>query len=255
MFFGGGTPSLFSPEAIGRVLAARRRASRRGGRCGSDAGGQSRARSSAAASPSTVPPASRASRSARRASMRRRLAVLGRIHSPDETRRAAEELHAAGLDNFNLDLMYALPRPGRRRRAARRRGGTGAGARAHLSHYQLTIEPGTVFAARPPPLPDDDAAAAMLGACAARLEAAGFGQYEVSAWARPRRAVPAQPQLLDLRGLSRRRRRCARQAHPCGARADRAHHAACASRADISRRRRLRVATVSRERASRSSSC
>jgi oxygen-independent coproporphyrinogen-3 oxidase len=56
---------------------------------------------------------------------------------------------------------------------------------AHLSHYQLTLEPGTLFAARPPALPDDDACAAMLDECRARLTEAGFGQYEVSAYARP----------------------------------------------------------------------
>src|SRR5262249_59906376 len=58
-------------------------------------------------------------------------------------------------------------------------------APAHLSHYQLTLEPGTVFAARPPPLPDEDEAAAMLESCASRLAAAGFAHYEVSAYARP----------------------------------------------------------------------
>ncbi|TLY74713.1 MAG: hypothetical protein E6K43_07425, partial [Gammaproteobacteria bacterium] len=58
-------------------------------------------------------------------------------------------------------------------------------APAHLSHYQLTLEPGTVFEAQPPPLlPDDDAAAGMLAACAERLLAAGYQQYEVSAYAR-----------------------------------------------------------------------
>ena len=80
--------------------------------------------------------------------MRRRLAALGRIHSPDETRRAAEELHAAGLANFNLDLMYALP--GQDVAGALRDVEEAlALAPAHLSHYQLTLEPGTVFAAQP----------------------------------------------------------------------------------------------------------
>src|SRR5881394_3491474 len=54
----------------------------------------------------------------------------------------------------------------------------------HLSHYQLTLEPNTQFAANPPPLPDDDAAWDMQEACQARLAAAGFGQYEVSGYAR-----------------------------------------------------------------------
>jgi coproporphyrinogen III oxidase-like Fe-S oxidoreductase len=55
---------------------------------------------------------------------------------------------------------------------------------AHLSHYQLTLEPGTLFAAQPPSLPDDEVAADMLSECSARLAAAGFAQYEVSAYAR-----------------------------------------------------------------------
>src|SRR2546430_8049346 len=105
-----------------------------------------------------------------------------RIHPPAETRRAAEELHAAGLETFNLDLMYALP--GQDVTAALRDIRQAlALSPGHLSHYQLTLEPRTVFAARPPPLPDEDAAAAMLEACAALLGEAGFAQYEVSAYA------------------------------------------------------------------------
>ena len=89
----------------------------------------------------------------------------------------------AGLSNINLDLMYALP------------GQALAGALsdvehaialapAHISHYQLTLEPNTRFAAQPPPLPDDDSAWAMQEACQARLAEAGYAQYEVSAYAR-----------------------------------------------------------------------
>ena len=113
----------------------------------------------------------------------RRLEVLGRIHSPDETRRAAEELHAAGLDNFNLDLMYALPGQDIDGAVSDVKEAL-ALAPAHLSHYQLTIEAGTVFAGKPPTLPDDDVAAGMLTECLQRLTAAGFEQYEVSAYAR-----------------------------------------------------------------------
>jgi oxygen-independent coproporphyrinogen-3 oxidase len=109
---------------------------------------------------------------------------LGRIHSNAETRTAAEELHAAGLANFNLDLMYALP------------GQTLAGALAdvraaielrpaHISHYQLTLEPGTVFGGRPPAgLPTDDLAWEMQQRCQAELAAGGYRQYETSAYAR-----------------------------------------------------------------------
>jgi oxygen-independent coproporphyrinogen-3 oxidase len=185
VFFGGGTPSLFSPEAIGRVIAAARGhlalaadvevtmeanpgAIERGKFGEYRAAGLTRVSLGA----QSFDP--------------RRLEALGRIHSPDETRRAAAELHAAGLDNFNLDLMYALP------------GQDVAGAvsdleaalalqPAHLSHYQLTIEAGTVFAGKPPALPEDDTAAEMLTECLLRLTAAGFEQYEVSAYARPGR--------------------------------------------------------------------
>lgn len=113
----------------------------------------------------------------------RRLEALGRIHSPDETRRAASELHAAGLDNFNLDLMYALPGQDVDG-AVRDLEEALALEPAHLSHYQLTIEAGTVFAAQPPALPEDDSAADMLTECTLRLTAAGFEHYEVSAYAR-----------------------------------------------------------------------
>ncbi len=111
------------------------------------------------------------------------LARLGRIHSPEDTLRAVDELRAAGLDNFNLDLMYALPEQTLDealedvRRAC-------ALAPAHISHYQLTLEPGTVFHSRPPPLPDEDVAFRMQNECQALLAENGFEQYEVSAYAR-----------------------------------------------------------------------
>jgi putative oxygen-independent coproporphyrinogen III oxidase len=182
VFFGGGTPSLFSPDAIGRVLRSARHH-------------LTLARDlevTLEANPGTVERG--AFREYRAAGVTRvslgaqsfdqeSLTALGRIHSPAETRLAAAELHAADLGNFNLDLMYALP--GQEVGAAVRDVEEALSlAPAHLSHYQLTLEPGTVFAARPPPLPDDDAAAGMLAACAERLGAAGFAQYEVSAYAR-----------------------------------------------------------------------
>jgi oxygen-independent coproporphyrinogen-3 oxidase len=112
------------------------------------------------------------------------LAALGRIHAADDTARAVGELRAAGLSNFNLDLMYALP-------AQDHAGALHDVERAlalaptHLSHYQLTLEPGTVYFHRPPDLPDEDVAFEMQQATARRLADAGFRQYEVSAWARP----------------------------------------------------------------------
>jgi len=182
VFFGGGTPSLFAPEAIGRVLESTRRHLRL-------AAG---AEVTLEANPGAIERG--AFREYRAAGVTRvslgaqsfaapALHALGRIHSPEDTQRAAAELHAAGIGNFNLDLMYGLP------------GQEPAGAvrdieqalalsPAHLSHYQLTLESGTPFAARPPPLPDEDACAAMLEECRARLGARGFVQYEVSAYAR-----------------------------------------------------------------------
>jgi len=182
VFLGGGTPSLFPAEAIGRVLEA----------VGRQLALAHDAEVTLEANPGTIERG--AFREYRAAGVTRvslgaqsfdpaTLKALGRIHSPAEARRAAEELHAAGLTNFNLDLMYALPHqelPG----ALRDLEEALALSPAHLSHYQLTLEPGTLFAAQPPPLPDEDVAAGMLAECAARLAAAGFGQYEVSAYAR-----------------------------------------------------------------------
>lgn len=185
VFLGGGTPSLFSPEAIARVLDAARRALPLAADC----------EVTLEANPGTIERGRFAEY--RAAGVTRvslgaqsfdagRLAALGRIHSPKETRAAAAELHAAGLANFNLDLMYALP--GQERSGALRDVAEAlALAPAHLSHYQLTLEPGTVFAAHPPPLPDDDTAAAMATACSEHLAEAGFARYEVSAYARPGR--------------------------------------------------------------------
>ena len=185
VFFGGGTPSLFSPESIARVLGAAR----------SHLHLSAHAEVTLEANPGAiergtfgeyrdagVTRVSLGAQSFDPAALR----ALGRIHSPAETRRAAEELHAASLTNFNLDLMYALP--GQERSGARSDVEAAlALAPAHLSHYQLTLEPGTVFAAHPPPLPDEDEAAAMQEECATLLAAAGFGHYEISAWARPGR--------------------------------------------------------------------
>jgi oxygen-independent coproporphyrinogen-3 oxidase len=113
------------------------------------------------------------------------LKQLGRIHAADDTRRAAEELHAAGLSNFNLDLMYGLPRQSEAQALADIDAAL-ALSPAHVSHYQLTLEPGTLFAAQVPEgLPDTDMGADLQRACQERLAAQGFVQYEVSAYARP----------------------------------------------------------------------
>jgi len=188
VFLGGGTPSLFSPEAIRRVLEAARRVF----------GLAQDAEITLEANPGTIERGRFAEYRAagvNRVSLGAQsfdagmLAVLGRIHSPEETCRAAEELHAAGLENFNLDLMYALPGQDVRAAVADIERAL-ALEPAHLSHYQLTLEPGTVFAAQPPPrLPSEDESAEMLAPCVERLSAAGFSQYETSAYARPGRAA------------------------------------------------------------------
>jgi oxygen-independent coproporphyrinogen-3 oxidase len=187
IFLGGGTPSLFSPDAIGRVLGQVRHllpvaadaevtleanpgTIERGRFAGYAAAGVNRVSLGAQSFDADV------------------LKRLGRIHSPAETCAAAEELHAAGIANFNLDLMYALP--GQDRAGALRDVEAALALRpAQVSHYHLTMEPGTPFAALPPPgLPADEQADDMLEACQQRLGAAGYERYEISAYARPGRA-------------------------------------------------------------------
>jgi len=182
VFLGGGTPSLFSADAIARVLGAAHR----------HLNIAADAEVTLEANPGTVERGRFAEyrcAGVNRVSLggqsfdARQLRALGRIHSPAETERAAAELHAAGLSNFNIDLMYGLP--GQDAAAALSDVEQAlALAPAHLSHYQLTIEAGTALAANPPALPADDAAAQMLEACQRRLSAAHFVRYEVSAYAR-----------------------------------------------------------------------
>ena len=112
---------------------------------------------------------------------------LGRIHDSAEAEAAVKLAQDAGYDNFNLDLMYALP--GQTLAMAGRDIERALALRpAHVSHYQLTLEPNTVFAARPPSgIPDEDLAWDMQEHCQALLADAGYAQYEVSAYARPGR--------------------------------------------------------------------
>ena len=181
VFLGGGTPSLFSPNAVARVLESARRhltlAADLEVTLEANPGTIERGRFTEyrAAGVNRVSLGAQSFDDGR-------LAALGRIHCAEETRRAAAELHAAGLDNFNIDLMYGLP--GQDARAALRDMEEAlALCPSHLSHYQLTIEAGTVFAGLPPVLPDDDVTDEMLAVCRERLEQTGFTQYEVSAYA------------------------------------------------------------------------
>ena len=185
IFIGGGTPSLFPGTAIQRLLDG------------------VRARTVVAPDCEITleanPGAADAARFAayRQAGVNRlsigvqsldagMLARLGRIHDPAAARAAIGAARAAGIDNLNLDLMFALPE----QTLAQAEADLAALidlAPAHISYYQLTLEPDTPFHRAPPPLPDGDLAADMAAAGRARLGEAGYAQYEVSAYASPGR--------------------------------------------------------------------
>jgi oxygen-independent coproporphyrinogen-3 oxidase len=182
VFFGGGTPSLFPPEQFARFLhAVRQRIA-----VASDA------EVTMEANPGTIERGRFAGY--REAGINRvslgaqsfaaqALRRLGRIHTPEDTHRAVEELRAAGIENFNLDLMYALPEQTLDQALVDVRTACALGP-THISYYQLTLEPGTVFHAQPPPLPDEEVAWRIQSEGQALLADAGYAQYEVSAYAR-----------------------------------------------------------------------
>ena len=183
VFIGGGTPSLFSPAGIDRLLADVR------ARLPLEAD----AEITLEANPGTFE--KDRFKAFRQAGVNRlsigvqsfddaKLKALGRVHNRDQALAAVDEARTS-FETFNIDLMYALP------------GQTLADLQAdldqalafappHLSLYHLTMEPNTVFGSRPPEgLPDDDTAFDMLDMLAARTAAAGLQRYEVSAYARP----------------------------------------------------------------------
>ncbi len=182
IFLGGGTPSLFAPASIARLLAGVRTRLP----CAADM------EVTLEANPGTIERGrfaeyraagvNRVSLGAQSFSAAQ-LRQLGRIHNVADIGRAAEELHQVGLANFNLDLMYALSQQ-TLEQALEDLQQALALQPAHLSHYQLTLEPGTAFYHQPPPLPDDELAFDMQQACQSLLSAHGFRQYEVSAYAR-----------------------------------------------------------------------
>jgi oxygen-independent coproporphyrinogen-3 oxidase len=181
VFIGGGTPSLFSPGAIDTLLSGVR------ARMTLEPG----AEVTLEANPGTVEAARfRGFRDAgvNRISIgvqsfdERMLAALGRIHGPGEARRAIEAA-AESFDNVNIDLMYGLPG----QTAAMARADIEEAARAgvaHISAYQLTIEPNTAFWSRPPPLPEHDACADMQLVAEEILDRGGYEHYETSAFAK-----------------------------------------------------------------------
>jgi putative oxygen-independent coproporphyrinogen III oxidase len=180
VFFGGGTPSLLSPAAIDELIAAFRALAML----------SPEAEITLEANPGTVEAGKFAG--FRAAGVNRlslgiqsfnddHLKALGRIHGAAEARRAAQ-LACEHFDSFNLDLMYGLP--GQTHEQALTDIETAlAFSPPHLSCYQLTLEPNTRFAAFPPELPESDACADMQEAIEARLAAAGYANYETSAFA------------------------------------------------------------------------
>ncbi|HSU65122.1 MAG TPA: radical SAM family heme chaperone HemW [Burkholderiales bacterium] len=182
VFIGGGTPSLFSPASIETLLSGVR------ARLPLEPG----AEITLEANPGTVEAARFAG--FRQAGVNRisvgvqsfddrMLAALGRIHGADEARRAV----AAALesfDNVNLDLMYGLPGQTLAMAGSDIEEAVRLGV-PHVSAYQLTIEPNTVFWSKPPQLPQHDESADMQLAAEGVLCAAGYGHYETSAFARP----------------------------------------------------------------------
>ncbi|WP_447882574.1 radical SAM family heme chaperone HemW [Serratia fonticola] len=109
---------------------------------------------------------------------------LGRIHGPDEAKRAAHLATGLGLRSFNLDLMHGLPDQSLEEALDDLRQAIALNP-PHLSWYQLTIEPNTLFSSRPPVLPDDDALWNIFEQGHELLSAAGYQQYETSAYAKP----------------------------------------------------------------------
>jgi putative oxygen-independent coproporphyrinogen III oxidase len=186
IFIGGGTPSTFSAEGIGAILAG------------------VRARFSAEpdmevtmeANPGTVEASRFAGYVAAgvtrfsigvQSFQTSQLQALGRIHNPAQARRAAElatDLRKQGLASFNLDLMHGLPEQDVSAALADLQQAIDLQP-PHISWYQLTIEPNTAFASRPPVLPEDDALWDIQEQGHALLTAAGYQQYETSAYSKP----------------------------------------------------------------------
>ncbi|MET1161416.1 MAG: radical SAM family heme chaperone HemW [Pseudoxanthomonas sp.] len=186
VFFGGGTPSLFPPEQIDRFLQA--------------ASSRLRFAPNLEITLETNPGTAEHGRfdQYRDAGVNRIsfgiqsfddgcLKRLGRIHDSADADRAVKLAQDAGFDNFNLDLMYALP--GQDLAMAEYDLQRAFALRpTHISHYQLTLEPNTMFFARPPQgLPDEASAWDIQEHCQAMLADAGYAQYEVSAYAQPGR--------------------------------------------------------------------
>jgi len=184
IFFGGGTPSLLGAAAIDEILAGVRARMRLA----------AEAEITLEANPGTVDVdrftgfraagVNRLSLGVQSFSAPH-LRALGRIHDADQARRAVEAALAA-FDNVNLDLMYALPDQSLPQALADIDAAIEY-APSHVSAYHLTLEPNTLFHRYPPNVPDDDLSAHMQEEIEAHLSAAGYENYETSAFARPQR--------------------------------------------------------------------
>jgi oxygen-independent coproporphyrinogen-3 oxidase len=184
VFLGGGTPSLFSPASIGRLLRWLSPWLSAGVEITMEANpGTTEHHDLAAYSAAGINRLSFGGQSFDDAQLRR----LGRIHSAAETRQAFARARAAGFTRINLDLMYALPRQSVKSALADLDAALELGPE-HISWYQLALEPKTPFGERPPRLPGETAVTRMEAAGHERLTAAGYARYEVSAWARPHEA-------------------------------------------------------------------
>ncbi|MGQ9424904.1 radical SAM family heme chaperone HemW [Gilvimarinus sp. F26214L] len=185
VFFGGGTPSLFSATAIGAILEGAEKL----------VGLEPEAEITLEANPGTFEQQRFADY--RTAGVNRlslglqslqdpQLKALGRIHDRQDAIAAVQAARSAGFDNFNLDLMHGLPDQGVAEALADLESALALGP-AHLSWYQLTIEPNTVFYSRPPQLPDSDVLAEIEDRGVELLESNGYARYEISAYCRPGR--------------------------------------------------------------------
>jgi putative oxygen-independent coproporphyrinogen III oxidase len=184
VFLGGGTPSLFTPDEIARLLEA----------VAENYSLAKKIEITMEANPGTVEcgdPAAYRKAGVNRLSIGAQsfsessLKLLGRIHSVDDIARAVEEARAAGFDSINLDLMYGLPDQDLGSALADIESALELGPQ-HLSWYQLTLEPNTVFHARPPAgIPDPEQIYEIFEQGQQLLSDSGFEQYEVSAYSKP----------------------------------------------------------------------
>ena len=182
IFFGGGTPSLFSANAIEKIIQ----------RAETLIGFEDDIEITLEANPGTAEQQKFADFNA--AGVNRlsigvqsfnndHLSALGRIHDGDNALRAIEMAQICGFERFNIDLMHGLPNQTRVQAISDLETAISTGA-AHISWYQLTIEPNTAFYSKPPILPIEDQLADIQDLGQQTLAKAGFEQYEISAFAR-----------------------------------------------------------------------